>query len=274
MNKKKQILIVEDEPVTAMDIQRTLQNLGYEVSGVVASGTAAIQEVKQNHPDLVLMDIVLKGQMDGVEAASQMRLEHNIPIVYLTAHIEDMTLDRVITTEPFGYLSKPFKDKELKAAIEIALSLDKCQKELEASKDSFHNIVGKSNDSIIVVDENKTIKFFNPMAEVMLGLKSKQDIGETLALPVAVRETVDIEITCSNGGKGFGEMHTIKTEWQNRPAYLVSVIDITERRKIENEAKKYMHDLELFHKASVGRELKMIELKEQIADLEAELIKK
>jgi CheY-like chemotaxis protein len=274
MNNKKRILIVEDEPVIAMDIRRTLLDLGYDVTGPVASGQAAVQEIRQNPPDLVLMDIILKGPMDGVETAAQIRSELNIPIVYLTAHIEDMTLERAITTEPFGYLSKPFKDRELKAAIEIALCLAKSEKELEASKAGFHNIVGRSSDGIIVVDKNKTIKFLNPMAEVMLGLKSEQDIGETFALPVAVGETADVEITRSNGEKGFGEMHASETDWQNSPAYLVSVMDITERRKMENDALKYIHDLELFHRAAVGRELKMIELKEQIADLEAELVKK
>lgn len=274
MNNKKQILIVEDEAVVAMDIRRTLLELGYDVTGTVASGQAAVQEIQRNPPDLVLMDIVLKGPMDGIEAAAKIHTELSIPIVYLTAHIEDMTLERAITAEPFGYLSKPFKDRELKAAIEIALSLTKSQKELKASKAGFHNIVGRSNDGVIVVDENKTIKFLNPMAEVMLGLKSEQNIGKAFALPVAAGETADVEITRSNGEKGFGEMHTVETEWQNSPAYLVSVTDITERRKVENEAKKYIHDLELFHKAAIGRELKMIELKEQIADLEAELVKK
>jgi CheY-like chemotaxis protein len=273
MNNKKRILIVEDESVIAMDIRSTLHNLGYEVTNTVASGQAAIQEVQQNPPDLVLMDIVLKGPMDGIEAAAKIYSDLSVPIVYLTAHTEDMTLDRAITAEPFGYLAKPFKDRELKAAVEIALSLTKSQKDLKASKAGFHNIVGKSSYGIIVVDENKTIKFLNPMAEVMLGLKSEHDIGKTFALLVALGETVDVEITRSNSEKGFGEMHTAETDWQNRQAYLISVIDITERKKMDEITAKHMHDLEIFQKAAIGRELKMIELKEQIAELEAQLIK-
>ncbi|MGA2914543.1 MAG: response regulator [Sedimentisphaerales bacterium] len=274
MNNKKQILIVEDEPVVAMDIRRTLQNLGYEVTGSVASGQAAVQEVRQNPPDLVLMDIVLKGPMDGVETAAQIRSDLDIPIVYLTAHIEDMTVDRAITAEPFGYLAKPFKDRELKATIEIALSLAKSQKELKISKVSFHNIVEKSDAGIVVVDENKTIKFLNPMAKIMFGFKPKLVLGEKLDFPIIVGEMTDVEITHSGSERGFGEVHTVETEWEGKPAYLVSVRDITDRRKMENETQKHIHDLELFHKAAIGRELKMIELKEQIADLEAELVKK
>jgi len=274
MNNKKQILIVEDESVVAMDIQRILQNLGYEVTGTVASGQAAVQEARQNPPDLVLMDITLNGPMDGIEAAAQIRSDLGIPIVYLTAHTEDMTVDRAITVEPFGYLAKPFKDRELKAAIETALCLAKCEKELKTGKASFHNIVEKSDAGIMVVDENKTIKFLNPMTKIMFGFKPKLVIGEKLNLPVIVGEVTNVEITHSGSKRGVGEMHTVETEWEGKPAYLVSVRDITDRKEIEDKAREYIHDLELFHKATVGRELKMIELKEHIAELEAQLVKK
>ncbi|MGB8227177.1 MAG: response regulator [Sedimentisphaerales bacterium] len=274
MNNKKQILIVEDESIVAMDIQRTLQNLGYDVSTAVSSGSAAVQEARKNPPDLVLMDIVLNGSLDGIEAAAQIRSGLGIPVVYLTAHIEDMTVDRAITAEPFGYLAKPFKDRELKAVIEIALSLAKCEKELKAGKASFHNIVEKSDAGIMVVDENKTIKFLNPMAKIMFGFKPKLVLGEKLDLPVIVGEVTDVEITHSGSKRGVGEMHTVETEWEGKPAYMVSVRDITDRREIEDKAREHMHNLELFHKAAVGRELKMVELKEHIAELEAQLTKK
>ncbi|MCX5632251.1 MAG: response regulator [Phycisphaerae bacterium] len=274
MNNKKQILIVEDESIVAMDIRRTLQNLGYEITGTVASGQAAVQEARQNPPDLVLMDIALNGPMDGIEAAAQIRSDLGVPIVYLTAHTEDMTVDRAITVEPFGYLGKPFKDRELKAAVETALTLSKSQKELKASKAGFHNIVEKSDAGIVVVDENKTIKFLNPMAKIMFGFKSKHIIGEKLDFPVIVGEVTNVEITRSGSKRGVGEMHTVETKWEGEPAYMVSVRDITDRKEIEDKAREHMRDLELFHEAVVGRELKMIELKEHIAELEAQLAKK
>ena len=117
----KRIMIVEDEWVVAEDIQRSLQNLGYSISSVVASGEDTFQKVKEDRPDLVLMDIILQGEMDGIEAAKQIRSRFNIPVVYLTAYADKMVLERAKTTEPFGYLIKPYEERELYATIEIAL---------------------------------------------------------------------------------------------------------------------------------------------------------
>lgn len=118
---KVQILVVEDES-TAIDTQKTLQNLGYDVPSVVCSGEAAIQKAGENKPDLVLMDIALTGQMDGIEAAEQIRSRFNIPIVYFfTAYLDDKTLERAKITEPTGYIVKPFEDRELKIAMEMAV---------------------------------------------------------------------------------------------------------------------------------------------------------
>lgn len=288
MNKKKQILIVEDESIVAMDIRRIVQNLDYDVSAIVSSGQAAIHEAQQNHPDLVLMDIMLKGPMDGIEAAAQIHSDLGIPVIYLTAHTEDTTLGRAITTEPFGYLIKPFKGRELKAAIEVAICLANSEKNLKNTKASFHNVVERSSEGIVVVDEIRKVKFINPMAEIMFGLKSEQVIGETLEFPVTAGETPEVEIALSDGTRGVGEMHTVDIEWYSKPAYLVSVRDVTKRKKIKDELTEKIHSLEVFRKAAVGRELKMIELKEEIADrglrmtelknkiaeLEAELVKK
>jgi CheY-like chemotaxis protein len=273
MNNKKQILIVEDDSIVAMDIRKVLQNLGYEVTRTVATGQAAVQEVQQNPPDLVLMDILLRGPMDGIEAAAKIHLDMGIPVVYLTAHIEDMTLDRAITTEPFGYLAKPFKDRELKAAIETAICLADSQKDLKANRACFHNIVEKSDAGIMVVDENKIIKFLNPMAKIMFGFKPKHDIGGKLDFPIIVGEVTEVEINRSGSERSIGETHTVEIEWESKPAYLISVRNITERKKMEGELRGNIHSLELFHKAAVDRELKMIELKGQIAELEAQLVK-
>jgi CheY-like chemotaxis protein len=273
MNKKR-ILIVEDESVVAMDLRKTLENLGYDVPAVIPTGAEAIYESQKNRPDLVLMDIVLRGPMDGVEAAAKIHSDFGIPVVYLTARTEDMTMERAITAEPFGYLAKPFKDRELKAAIEIALSLSKSQKELKASKANFHNIVEKSDAGIVVVDESKTIKFLNSMAKIMFGFKLKHAIGEKLDFPVIIGEATEVEIARIDSKNGIGEMYTVETEWKDKPAYLVTVIDITDRKRIEEQTRKHIQDLESFHSATVGRELKMIELKKKIAELESQLVKK
>ncbi len=126
---KSKIMIVEDEWITADDIRMSLQSLGYTVSSVVSSGEEAIQNAEKDKPDLVLMDIMLKGKMDGIEAASQIRSCYNIPIIYLTAYADEKILERAKITEPFGYIVKPFVNEDLKIAIEIALYKHRVEKE-------------------------------------------------------------------------------------------------------------------------------------------------
>ena len=126
---KSKIMIVEDEWITADDIRMSLQSLGYTVSSVVSSGEEAIQKAEKDKPDLVLMDIMLKGKMDGIEAASQIRSCYNIPIIYLTAYADEKILERAKITEPFGYIVKPFVNEDLKIAIEIALYKHRVEKE-------------------------------------------------------------------------------------------------------------------------------------------------
>jgi len=99
-----EILVVEDEGIVARDIQATLERLGYSITGTVASGEEAINMARYNHPDLVLMDIVLKGPIDGIEAAQKIRDELDIPVIYLTANADEATVERAKLTEPFGYI--------------------------------------------------------------------------------------------------------------------------------------------------------------------------
>jgi signal transduction histidine kinase/DNA-binding response OmpR family regulator len=115
------ILIVEDESVIAKDIEVTLEHMGYEVAGHEVAGEDAQRAVERDAPDVVLMDIALQGPMDGVEAARRIHAAHNIPVVYLTAYADEAILERVRQTAPFGYIIKPFKAKELRLAIEMAL---------------------------------------------------------------------------------------------------------------------------------------------------------
>ncbi|MEG4024611.1 ATP-binding protein [Microcoleus sp. S13C4] len=115
------ILVVEDEVIVAQDIAGRLKKLGYAVTATVSSGEEAIQKSIENPPDLVLMDIVLKGDMDGVTAAEKIRIKRNVPTVFLTAYADDKTLQRAKLTDPFGYIIKPFQQNDLRVAIEIAL---------------------------------------------------------------------------------------------------------------------------------------------------------
>ena len=115
------ILIAEDEIVTAMAIEDSLRNLGYELAGIVATGMEAIEKAAQVRPDLVLMDIRLKGEVDGIVATQRIQSALDIPVVYLTAHSDEETLKRVIHSNPYGCIIKPFREDELREVIEAAL---------------------------------------------------------------------------------------------------------------------------------------------------------
>lgn len=130
-DKKVKIQIVEDETIIAMEVEDRLKTIGYEVTSTVASGEEAVRRAGEDNPDLVLMDIVLQGEMDGIEAAEQIQNRWNIPIVYLTAYADDETLARAKLTGPFGYLLKPFGEKDLHTAIELALYKHGIERELK-----------------------------------------------------------------------------------------------------------------------------------------------
>ena len=120
MMKKKQILVVEDERIVAEDTKISLQKLGYSVPGTAISGEEAVKKAEDMKPDLVLMDIVLAGEMDGIEASALIRSRFEIPVVYLTACSDQKTLKKVKITDPFGYIIKPYEDKDLQTTIEMA----------------------------------------------------------------------------------------------------------------------------------------------------------
>ncbi len=115
------ILIVEDENITALDIRYQVEQLGYEPVGMVATGQDAVEQAFALHPDLVLMDILLKGPMDGIRAAEAIQSQYPCPVIYLTAHADQPTIDRAQATKPAGYLIKPVRQRELQVAIEYAL---------------------------------------------------------------------------------------------------------------------------------------------------------
>jgi CheY-like chemotaxis protein len=129
---KPRILVVEDEAIVSADIQDHLASFGYEVAGAADSGKDAIDLARRLKPDLILMDIILHGPMDGAEAAKQIRAELKLPVVFLTANSDDVTMFKARDTDPFGYVLKPFDDRTLRIAIEIALYKHRVEREREA----------------------------------------------------------------------------------------------------------------------------------------------
>jgi CheY-like chemotaxis protein len=118
---RTRILIVEDEAIVACDLQSRLESFGYEVVGIAASGEQAVRLAAEASPDLVLMDIQLRGQCDGIQVAETLRAEHRVGIIFLSAHSTDDMLTRAKLTEPLAYLLKPYQERELKIAIDVAL---------------------------------------------------------------------------------------------------------------------------------------------------------
>jgi CheY-like chemotaxis protein len=127
----EKILVVEDESLVAMEIKDRLESLGYVVPAIVSSGDEAIKKVEQSRPDLVLMDIVLKGDMDGIEAAEHIRSNFDIAVIFLTSYADEETLQRAKLTEPFGYILKPFEERELHSTIEITFYKHKMEMNLK-----------------------------------------------------------------------------------------------------------------------------------------------
>jgi PAS domain S-box-containing protein len=175
-----QILVVEDESTIATTIQDILETFGYDVPAIACSGEEAIQKVAELQPDLVLMDIRLQGSMDGVEAVEKIRSYFNVPVIYLTAHIDDMTVQRALTTEPFGYIKKPFEARELHIAVELAIYKHKMEMKIKESEQMLSTILENIGDAVISIDANGCMAFMNLVAEKLTCCRQKDAIGKNL----------------------------------------------------------------------------------------------
>lgn len=176
----ERILIVEDEIITAEDIRESLQDMGYSVLGIVSSGEEAIEKLEMEKTDLVLMDIMLMGEMDGIETANEIRSRFNIPVVYLTAYADKKILERAKISEPFGYILKPFNERELQINIEIGLYKHEMERKLIESEKWLSSILENLGEAVIATDKNGIIKFMNPFAEAITGWKWEEASGKSL----------------------------------------------------------------------------------------------
>jgi two-component system cell cycle sensor histidine kinase/response regulator CckA len=163
------ILIVEDDPLVARDLQTALVRLGYTVSAVVNSGPNAIIAVKAVSPDIALVNINLSDGPVGIESTRKLQLEHAVPVILLTSHADSRLLDRTRDTQPFGYLLKPFHESELRSAIEVAVANHRAQLQLAVSAEMFRNTMSSLPDGVITTDLLGQIIFMNPTAERLTG---------------------------------------------------------------------------------------------------------
>ena len=266
----KQILVVEDELVVAENIQDRLESLGYSVPAVVSTGEEAVQKARELQPDLILMDIKLEGEMDGVEAANQIWQRFNIPVIYLTAYGDDQTLQRAKITEPYGYILKPFEIRELHSNIEMALYKHRIESKLRDKEEWLSTVLESIGDAVIAVDKEEYITFINPIAETLTGWKQKDALGkplktvfniisektrnpeESLAKAAIQKDAIInleernvILITKDEDEKPIDDSAApIKDHEGNITGCIIVFGDITRRKQIELELEKHRYHLE------------------------------
>lgn len=180
------ILVVEDEALVARDLRDTLRGMGHQVPTTAASADEAMRAAVANPPELVLMDIHLRGQVDGVAAAATLRARWDPALVYLTAYADAETVKRASETEPEGYLLKPFNEAELRSTIEIALHKHAMARKLRESERWFKTALGAIGDAVITVDGERRVTFLNAVAEGLTGFSAAEALGRNIdeILPV------------------------------------------------------------------------------------------
>ena len=183
---KKSILVVEDEGLIAADIRYQLERLGYEVPAAASTGEEALRLARETAFDLVLMDIHLKGGMDGIAAARALKEELQTPIVYITAHADQDTVNRATVTEPLGYIVKPVTDADLRSAVQIALYKHEMERKLRTSEAWLATTLRSVGEGLIATDTSGEIVFMNPVAEQLTGWRAPDSLGHLLMSVLAL----------------------------------------------------------------------------------------
>ena len=163
------LMVVEDETIVSLDLQSRLRSMGYEIVDAVGTGEEAIAKAGEHRPDLVLMDVGLRGNIDGVQAAEQIKKSYQIPVIYLTASSDERTIQRAKLTEPFGYILKPFEDRELHSHIEIAVYKHGSETQLRQREERFSLAAQGTDDGLWDWNLDDDAIYFSPRLETMLG---------------------------------------------------------------------------------------------------------
>jgi two-component system cell cycle sensor histidine kinase/response regulator CckA len=257
------ILVVEDEGIVAMEIRNRLASMGYVVVAVVAAGELAIEKAGELQPDLVLMDIRLKGKLDGISAAEQIRAQFDIPVIFLTAYADEHTLQRAKVTEPYGYVLKPFEERELHIAMEVALYKHRIEHRLKENEHRLATTLNSIGDAVVATDINGAINFMNQAAEILTGWTQQAALGQNgqqllqfvdekthtaLESPIAqaihrgvmVNLGRDTLLITRASGQTLteGQVSPIRDETNRMLGVVLVFRDVTEQRKIENELLK------------------------------------
>ncbi|MBN2389956.1 MAG: response regulator, partial [Anaerolineae bacterium] len=264
------ILIVEDQIIVARDEQHILEAFGYNVVGATATGEDSITLVETLQPDLVLMDIMLKGEMDGIEAACHIRERFDIPVIFVTAYADPATLQRAKLTGPFGYILKPFEEHDLRTNIEMALYKHQMDKRLKESEQWFSATLRSIGDAVIATDVDGRVKFMNPLAETLTGWEQVEAVGRKLTQVFRTMNESDPGKGEAPGAKAYlyaspaNSTDTvliprvgpplliddisapIKDDRGNITGLVLVFRDITERRRAEREREQLISELDAF----------------------------
>jgi diguanylate cyclase (GGDEF)-like protein len=207
---KKRILVVEDERIVSEDIKMTLWSLGYSVEDAVSSGEEAIKKAAEVNPDLVLMDIRLEGKLGGIKAAQKIKKDFNIPVVYLTAYADENTLKNAKFTEPFGYLIKPFEDRELHATIEMAFYRYSMEKRLRDAKRKIELLHGTAGNLVTSDSEDNVYQETILASEEILNFSKcyifKQEEDKLKLKSVSSQLKAEVDMMVNYDNKFFKEL--------------------------------------------------------------------
>ncbi|HEY3459126.1 MAG TPA: response regulator [Bryobacteraceae bacterium] len=180
-HKNGHVLIVEDELINATVIEHQLRKLGYSVAGMATSGEEALELAQRTKPDVVLMDIQLEGQMDGVETAITIREKLDVPVVYLTGTSDEQTMERARVTEAYGYLHKPFQERDVHSTLQLALYKAEMEARVRDERKWFATTLRHITDAVIVADATGAVKLVNWAAERLTGWKDAEAVDRDLS---------------------------------------------------------------------------------------------
>ncbi len=240
MTEKIKILIVEDEALVAEDLKEMLQEFGYHVSGIADTGEMAISLAEEHHPDLVLMDINLAGEMDGITAGGAIRSQWDIPIIYVTAFATPAIIDRAKKTSPSGYIIKPFNERQIQTAIEIALYNSLLEQKLKEHDNTIHTLLNATDNPSLLLDAQATIVALNEA----MAKRARDTIGNLIGKPffdLLASQSITAPLAEAVRQAGIGK--TIRVEEHFGSVWYDSaVIPITDSRGIIRSIAVYCTD--------------------------------
>jgi len=226
MNRKR-ILLIEDEAVTAMDLRSTLDDLGYDVAGVVSTGEVAVTKAVELQPDLILMDITLAGSITGIEVAEELRKTCHIPIIFLSAHADAGTIGRAKATEPFGYVLKPCTRETLLSAIEIALYKVEAETQRRNTEDRLRQVLNEQKiildnvGAVILLLKNRKIMWGSRSLSRIFGYSFAEVEGKDTEILYPDRETYRRTGETAYAALARGEVYTCEVQMKKSDGSLI-----------------------------------------------------